>query len=391
MADYVSPAIPVDQTSIEAEIYEYIQTFFPEWDPREPHLAVVLSEAFAALIAENRELITDVSPEIFRYFGTLVGVASVEAAPATGEITIEAVDDSGYEFEEGLTLRVPIGQGEYWGFETSEPAVIAPGDTVSAPVAITALIEGGAGNGLTADPELLDFEEDISSISMVGTTANGSTEEDIDSYLGRLSDRLKLLKDGPVLPEDFAIYTVSLFPEVDRCLALNLYDPDTDTYGNEKYVCVVPVDENGDELESIHPAIEAALAAVREVNFVPKAMKPTYTAVTVDVTVKALPGADPTALEAAVEASVQGYIHPRDWGVPLSTNYTERRREWIKEGYDLVRYTEVMTVVNNTPGVNYIVDEEITINGNVNTSLALAGEAPMPTSGTIVNVTVVPA
>jgi Baseplate J-like protein len=386
MADYVNPPISVDSTDIEDEIYDYIQTYFPNFEPREPHLAVVLSEAFAQQIADTQELASDVPPIIFRYFGRLVRVIPVESAPATALASLTMRNADGGSWDAGeLVFRMLLGGDEYIGMENAEPVVVPPGSTTAGFV-VTALEDGAAPNGNTNPLELLTVDDRILSVTFAGSVTGGADEEDEDSFLDRLTDRLQLLADRPIVPEDFETYTKALFPTISRVLVLDLYNPADNTYGNERMVTVVPIDADGAAMTGTHAAIEAALEAVREVTFIVHTMAPTYTPITVSATVKRYPGFTDADVKANVESAVASYLSPSNWGQP---QFGDRRR-WVKEGWDKVRFPEVMTVINNVEGVNYIVNDQITMNSNVNTNVDLTGEAPLPAPNPTVTITVVP-
>ena len=80
--------------------------------------------------------------------------------------------------------------------------------------------------------------------------------------------------------------------------------------------------------------------SLREVNFVVPIADPIYTSIDVQVEVTANPGTDKVALQAAVIASLQNYLDPARWGVPLS-DFTE----WVND--TKVRFLEVAQVINN--------------------------------------------
>lgn len=388
MAEYISSPLDVDAADLESEVYEYIQTHYEDFEPREGHLSVVLTETFMQHVADARTLTTDVSPSIFRYFGSLIGVEPVQAAPATGLFNVVANDSAGHTYEAPMTIRLQTSTpGVYVAFETEEDVVIEAGSNTASNVAFVAVEDGVIGNGLTGVAELLTIEDTILSITAIGSTAGGTNEEDEDTFLDKLRERLQLLADRPILPRDFEIFTQVMFPDVTRALALDLYDPVSNTFGNEKYITVVPIDASGLSVPSLHASIKDLLESVREVNFVVNVMAPTYTAVTVTATVKAHANVDVASLKLDVEQAVQDYLSPASWGQP---GFGDERR-WVVEGSDIVRFPEIMTVINNVEGVNYIVNDQITINGNVNTNLTLAGRAPLPAANPTVTITVQPA
>jgi uncharacterized phage protein gp47/JayE len=388
VADYVSVAIDQDPTEIESDIYTYIQSWYPDWDPETPQLAVVLSEAFAQEVADARYQMSDVPPAIFRYFGRLVGIVPLFSAPATAMSTWTMIDNLGHTIPANTSVRINISGDDFASFSTAVDVVVPPGSTTTAvgEVQLIADQDGAEGNGLTSQPELLTVLDYInpSGISLVGATANGQDEEDDDSYLNRLSTRLQLLADRPILPRDFEIYVLSYIPGVARCLCLNLFDPANGLYNNERTVTMVSLDAAGVGVSGpVKTQVANLLDAAREVNFVVKTMDPTTTAVTVSATVRAYVGFVPADVKANVEAAIAAYLNPARWGQP---SFGEEGR-WVKEGWDKVRYLELATVINNVTGVNYI-EGGITINGNLNTDLVLAGEAPLPATNPTVTISV---
>lgn len=389
MAEYINPVIAVDPADLEAEIYAYIQSFYPGFDPREGHLITVLSEALAQAIADNREMASDVPPEITRYMGPLFGINPVDAAPATGLVQVVMTDAVGYHFDEGdLLFRIPIGGDDFIGFENSGPVDIAAGQTTANNVTIVAVSDGAEGNGLNGPIEQVTVNDKIQTVTLTGgATANGADQQDLDEYLNSLSSRLRLLADRPITPDDFEIYTKALFPTVDRALVLDGYNPTDNSWNNEKMVTVTPIDSTGASLPLLHGAIQAALNAVREWNFVVNTMAPTYTAITIDVTVRGHKGWDETALEASVQNALADAVSPKNHGQPEEGD----ERRWVREGSDKVRFPDLMQITKNVEGVNYIDNDQITINGNVNTSLTLGGVAALPALNPTINVTVLPA
>lgn len=386
MADYISVGLDVDPTELEDNVYTYIQSWYPNWRPEEGHLAVIMTEAFMQEVADARFQASDVPPSIFRYFGGLVGVRPTEASPAVGFTTWSVIDTLGHTIPADTSVRIPISGDDYMVFNVVNDVEIAVGDSTTevGEVQLVAAEESSLGNGLTGQPELLTVLDyvDPNTIVLEAATSGGSDEEDNDTYLGRLSLRLQLLADRPILPRDFEIYMQTI-PGIERALCLNLFDPANGLYTNERTVTMVGLDATGVGIsEPLKTQAQQLLDAAREVNFVVKTMDPTTTAVTVSATVRCYVGWQAADVKANVEAAISGYLSGRTWGQPL---FGEDRR-WVKEGWDKVRYLEVATVINNVEGVNYI-DGGVTINGNLNTDLVLTGEAPLPAPNPVVNIT----
>ena len=75
-------------------------------------------------------------------------------------------------------------------------------------------------------------------------TAGGADEESPDDYLDRLTEPLRMVALRPILPQDFAILALQN-EGVGRAVALNLYDPATGTWDNERTVTLILADADG--------------------------------------------------------------------------------------------------------------------------------------------------
>ena len=141
--------------------------------------------------------------------------------------------------------------------------------------------------------------------------------------------------------------------------------------------CVVPVGSLDRDHSS--PIYARRACSSCPVNFVIPIADPTYTGIDVQVEVTALPGSDKVALQSAIVASLQDFLDPSRWGVPMAD-----LTEWVND--TKVRYLEVANIVNNVRGVNYIVNMTTAIhNGSPNvTDIQMPGDVALPTAGSIV-------
>lgn len=220
---YITVPFEADPSTLEQNVYSYIQDLFPGFAPKDTHLSVIFTEALMQEMATLIRLASDVPRDIFLYFGKLVGVEPKFSTPAVSNVQFTAMDTDGYTIPSGTAVRIHVQGDEYAAFVTVEDAVIPSGAT-TVQVGITALEEGARSSGLNGAIELLDVLDYISTVSLVAATTGGQDSEDIDEYLDRLAARLQLLADRPITPLDFEIYarTVST---VDRALAVDLYNP----------------------------------------------------------------------------------------------------------------------------------------------------------------------
>jgi hypothetical protein len=111
---------------------------------------------------------------------------------------------------------------------------------------------------------------------------------------------------------------------------------------------------------------------------------PSYTQIYVTVLVKALPSADPTALEESVQAALLTWLNPQTWGNTQQTENTGPG-SWLNsgDGFNIVRYKEAIAE-STIPGVAYVdtlfLGTSPSPAGTVD--ITMAGPAPLPTSTT---------
>jgi hypothetical protein len=234
VADFIGVDFSTDATTIEEQVYEYIQSFFPDWLPREPHLEVILTEAWASVMDDTREMIVNVAPSIFTWFGqNLVDIPFEEESFATVTATVSANSPLPQILRQGTTFLFDNADGDTVSFVTTadvpltSPDNVAPATTAVGAVTLRAEEAGFDSNDLDGsnNVRLFDLNDWYGSITIIGSTSGGADAEDPDSYLSRLADRLQLMKDGPVLASDVPIYLRTLIPGITRAVAIDNYIP----------------------------------------------------------------------------------------------------------------------------------------------------------------------
>lgn len=369
-------SIEVDDTpdGIADEIYEAIQLRWPDWDPSDGALEKWLVDAWARVLSEVLTLFSTVPEEIFRQFGEhIVNIPPNVAVAASGSTTWTMVDNLGYTVPQNTVILIPATGDEHHAFATIADLVIPPGSTTGS-VNVQALEPGDAADGLDGTPELNDALVYVDSVALDAPTAGGVDAEPASDYLGRLAAELQLMTQTPILPSDFEVLARRI-TGVARAIAIDLWDPVGDTLGNERYVGIVALDEEGADVGAgIKADLEAYLDSLREVNFVAKVGSPTFTAIDVTVTVRCYETFDPAAVDAAVTAALENYLDPAQWGIPPFGDGSA----WINT--DKVRYMEVSEVVNRVPGVNYV--ESLSVEGGA-VDVSLTGRVPVAQPGTI--------
>jgi hypothetical protein len=245
-------------------------------------------------------------------------------------------------------------------------------------VPIVAVEPGEAANGLTGVGTLVDTLAFVDDVTIVGSTAGGVDAETDDEYLARLTDELTLMAPRPIVPEDFEILARNI-AGVDRAVAVDGYDPHTDTYDNERTISVAAVDEDGEAVSNDTQAeIEAYLEARREVNFEVHSIDPVYTTIDVVASVVILPGFDSATVLDMVEAALNDYLDPANWGRAQSGD-GRFSRPWINT--TTVGYLNIARTVLMVEGVAFI--DTLTVEGGT-TDVDLSGDpAPLTRAGTM--------
>lgn len=392
MPEQIYAPVETDTDVLEQDAIDFLKSRWASWEPADGSLASWLLGAFAQMVAEARDVASDVPPSIFYYFGDkIIGVPPVDATNATVNSTWTFLTNpAGRTVTAGTVVTITGPEGEPLAFEVAADVVVAS-PTLTTPAGAVTLraqeageeANGLGGVGTNASP--VDPISWVDTITLTGATQGGADIEDIDDYLGRLSDQLTLLTPRPILPRDFELLAVNLgkLNGVDiRALALDGYDPVTLTNNNERMVSVAVIMRDTGVVVSapIKTAIQTTLDSMRETNFVVSVIDPTQTNFDVTFTIKILPDYDSATVLADAIANVQDYLSPITSGLPPG----QEGSGWIKQ--DALRRQEISTVINNTLGVDHWETLTIGFAGGGQTTaetFALTGAAPVIGAGAV--------
>lgn len=254
MAEPITVPVETDPEELVEIGRDVFRAAFPGWDPSRGDQVDWLLRACAYIIAEARDTASEVPTSIFRYLGRwLVGLSAIGEESAEVTATVTAVDSLGYTVPAGTRFRAKTTGDGGVVFTSILDVVIPPGSSATADgeVQLVADVPGSGGNfdpGIVGEP--LDSIPWITGVafedsggSPVGASGGLDGETD-DEYLERFARELQILTPAPILPGDIPPL-VRRVPGVGRCLAINLYDPGTGTYDNEKTVTVVVMNDSG--------------------------------------------------------------------------------------------------------------------------------------------------
>jgi uncharacterized phage protein gp47/JayE len=303
------------QDVFEAAIVN-LQTYLPEWTPREGHTEVMLLETLALEVAEQIFAINRIPGAIMEILLRLYGVERDTGTPPTTTLLFTASDDVGHTIPTGTRAALTLGgDADPLTFTTTEPAVIAPGDFTGA--------AGAAPDTHTTPPHgtpagtLLDLIDSVIFLERVELSSNvvgGAEAEDDQAWFTRGKLRLSRLVETLVLPRHFMAAALE-DPLVTRAFAVDQYDPATGPApgDNPGHITVAVYGDGGTLTGPQKTTLEGTLSAQAQANLAVHVVDPTLTTVDVTATLLAKEGADTAVVQAAAEEALAAYISPEGW------------------------------------------------------------------------------
>ena len=362
-----------DEATLAENAIEYVESKAGGYVLAEGDPIRWMLEAAARMAAEDMYAASAMPTAAVRKLGqSLYKIDPGLGAPATGSTTWTLSDTLGFT----ITAGTAIVSGDL-AFTVDADVVVPAGSssTAAGAVSVTASDSGSDYNGVSGPADPVNALARVSSVAFVGSTANGVDTESDDEYLARLGDELALQAPRPILPRDFEVFAARN-PEVDRVVALDGFvgtSGTSYTLNNERAIGICAIKVNGQPISTAaKTAIAADLDARREINFVINMLDPTYTTITVNVTVKAKAGVLPATAQADVLTALNTYLNPGNWGKFGDAN----RPTWVNQ--TVVRFYELIEVVNQPDSVDYVVS--LSVNGGT-ADITMTGAAPLPTSG----------
>ncbi len=366
---YLSAPVTVDFDDLLVDALQRIQEQFPGWQPANGHLEVALLQEMVRVARETAVVAADVPDRVFERFGEeLFDLPPVQARRATVTVEFEMIDDAGYAIPSGTVVGSDDGSGELVTFRTTAGLPINTGETTGT-VEAEAVDVGSASNEAgPGSAVLVDALRAVLNVTFTTESEGGVDAETPEEYRNRLVDELRLQAPRAILPDDFAVIARRT-PGVHRAATLDGYDPDGDTFGNERMVTVALVDDDGlpATTEARDEAVEE-LERLREVNFEVHTIEPTYTAVDVVYEVGLRDDAEEAETLEACDAAVERYLSPARF-----SGGEEDPPRWRLGS--TVRRNLVIAALAGVAGVAIV--EDVTLNG-ADDDVELSGRAPLP-------------
>lgn len=384
VARFIRYPIEVNPDTLAQSVYAYIQARSPQWSPNDTELDVWIIQALTALVAENREMISDVSADIYRDFGaTMVGLAPIDATPSTITSTWVMINNAGHTIPAGTQVGILDSAGNVIPFETTADVIILAGSTTAAGVTLRSTNPGAETAGLAGAGvalQLLDVLDFVSTVTANSTSTGGVDAESDTDYLNRLVNFITLLSRRPILPNDFAILGRNV-AGVYRIVIIDGYNPAAGgSFNNERMITFAALDANGADVSTaVKNAVQTLLDGNREVSFVVNAMSANRTTIDVTFAAKAVSGYDTVDVHDRAILALQSYLNAATWG----QDETGDPQSWTDKGF--VRFSEIGQVLSNVPGLDYWTTLTMRTGANAfaTTDITLAAPASLAIAGVV--------
>lgn len=465
MADYIIEPLDTDPEVLFQNFVEYIQATFPDWNPSEGQLDVMIARYFAMQTAFTADMASRVQRAIYRYLGaSLANIQPLPGSAARALVHFVIRDPLPVPVERTLAYGTHIGltdsDGDIQIFSTSDDLVVAAG-AIEGEVEVEAVELGAISNNISGSVQLIELVDWIETGYVVGQSSGGSDPEEDDLYIQRLTKNFALMAPRPILAEDFAVFAQNI-PGVWRSAVIDNFRPGTNevqvlssdysggsfrlTFGGQqtapipatataatvrdamgalstfditdglftggplpatpitityrgKYgyadvaaptidsggllggsaisistsvggtpyatdlenaVGISAVDQEGNPLDPTTKAqLIAYLESTRAQNFILTFVDPAYHQVDINYTARALKNQDPESVRTDIDTSLAFYLDPANWG---SYPQQSESRIWLLQPN--VRYLELTTIVENTPGVDYTESLTFSLDGS---------------------------
>lgn len=360
------PDIATDEQVIAEEVFNSLAERVPGWVAHDGNLDVWIIEAFARAAAEIRSQVADVPDAIFATYGVeVLGIPIIPPAPANGVSAWTAIDELGYRIPAGTQFTLARTGDELIAFEVLSAVEIPVGESSVANVDIRAIEDGIDGNGLVGEGEVVDPLMWVQSITVSRPTSGGFDGQSLFDYLEQLVALMRMIALRPILPLDFAILALRVVT-VGRAIALDLYDPDTETWGHERTITLVLTDSIGEPVsQQTKNDVRAALEQLREVNFVVHVIDAKYQTVSVSYEVTAFSEQNPDVVKAACDEALTAALSPQAYRLG-TTSPAISAGEVIppppageQPGRRFVRRNDLIGLLDRARGVDWVNDVQI--------------------------------
>lgn len=394
MTMYIDADLITDETSVAeailagiADRLDAVLGLDPDsgWQAEEGQPETHLAESVGIVIATAAALVQDKERTDYQGFGSLIlGIPRQVAEPAIGYSHWQFNQTGTYLIPDGSEFVMDAVDGTPVGFATVGDVNVTGIEAVD--VQVVAIEPGAIANGLLGAAREFEPLPFVTAVTMTTAPAGGADDQSVDDYLDDIVRGARRVKTVPVLTDDYADAALDV-AGVFRAVAVRLLNAEVypATPASPGHITIFGVDSAGNALSA---GTKTAIVNAMQGTDRPQAVTvhtqdPTYTNLTIALSIRLEIGADQPSTVAAVQAAlntayskaVWGYDpdKPGKWRAPTTTS--ERT----------ITTFDVAAAVDDVPGVAAVT--AVTINGGA--SVTMSGWAPLPVLTATPTVTVV--
>lgn len=207
MPDYIIEPLDTDSDVIFTRFVEFIQYNFPDWQPSDGQVDVILAKFMSTQVALTADMASRVLRAIFRYFGSsIVGIPPLPGAFAQADVLFTVNDANAHIVPASTMIGLVDQNSDTHLFELlSDVEIPANSIGVSYPGTAVAAEIGTYNNNLTGTVFMIEMFDWINTVVVSGASSGGADPEEDDTYLNRLTANLGLMSPRPILARDFAV------------------------------------------------------------------------------------------------------------------------------------------------------------------------------------------
>jgi hypothetical protein len=392
MADYIIEPLDTDTESIFSDFVEFVQSYYPDWNPNEAQLDVIIARFFSQQTATVADMASRVQRAIYRYLGAnLENIPPLPGSAATATVSFHAIDNIYHKLDIGTTVGLTDDNGDLHMFQTTADMETFP-DAIEWPsVEAEALELGSDKNSLTGTVQLLEQIDWIDDAQVVGSSTGGSDPEEDEEYIQRLTENLAIPR-RPTYAQDVIVMARNI-PGVYRAAAIDNYrSTGTGTYATdaEDAMAISAVDINGEAITgaTLTQLMEYLQSNLRQ-NFLLTFVPPTYHTIAVTYTAHGFrdPGYDAASVMSEANQNLYDSLLPSRFGVVAEG---PESRAWVVA--PVMRYLELTTTLENNRHIDYTDSLVFGIDGGAQNSSnkSMTGVFPLTRPGTIVGTVIIP-
>jgi hypothetical protein len=354
------------------------QVSFPGWNPLQGNTELVLAQSLALIIAELVYAVNRLPGATVSTLLQLFGITQYPGVPATATVTFNMANGMTNDIPAGTQLQLVL-PSQVVVFTTDTDTPIAGGVT-AVTVDVTATTNVSAPNGAPVGTPLTPINQlwFVNSAVLATSPTGGQNPETNQAWLDRGINRLQGLSTALVTPDQFTTAALAdIADTVFRATTVDNWNPTLSGGAGgtaEGCVTVAVLAEGGVELTTGQLGnVQAILDESCVAGLAVYVVSPQVTSVDVTCTVWQAPGYTAAQVIENVTASLAAPVVSSTGGVPGAGLSTDQWA-WGQP----VRLNDLITVITQTAGVDYVVSIS-----SPSADVELTGYAPLAALGTV--------